>query len=125
MTTTSWRFATLHYLFTLVLAPFVSGILELFVNLSKNELFNLLEVFPLVWVFGLLFSLPVALLYFLAVYFLRKQLVAVIKAKWLLTLLTLLLMTGTLAYLNCLSVMIVLPYTITIVLVAVVLPGGD
>ena len=62
-----------HWALTLLLAPFTSQIIQLFLGTNPHQVVGLLEVYPITVLFSIAFSLPTFLVYLTCFYFLSKQ----------------------------------------------------
>lgn len=72
---TDWIFLFKHWIFTLLLGPVISQLLLYVTVLHPNKIVSLLEVFPLAFIFSLIFSIPTYIIYtFVYIYFSKKDL---------------------------------------------------
>lgn len=70
-----------HWIFTLVLAPFVSHVLQYFLLPNPHQIGSLLEVYPITLPFSIVFSIPTLIVYLGVFYLLVKKPVSIFFAK--------------------------------------------
>lgn len=73
-----------HWIFTLVLAPFVSQMLQYFLLPNPHQIVGLVEVYPITLLFSIFFSIPTLIVYLGVFYLLVKKRVSILFAKCLL-----------------------------------------
>jgi len=73
-----------HWIFTLVLAPFVSQMLQYFLLPNPHQIVGLVEVYPITLLFSIFFSIPTLTVYLGVFYLLVKKRVSILFAKCLL-----------------------------------------
>ena len=62
-----------HWALTLLIAPFVSQVIEYIVGPSPHQIVGLLEVYPITLLFSIAFSIPTFFIYLTCFYFLSKR----------------------------------------------------
>lgn len=63
-----------HWVMTLILAPFLPAIYELFFDPIKGQVIGLLKVYPVIFIFSLVFSIPTLIIYhFVFSYLIKRQ----------------------------------------------------
>ncbi len=70
-----------HWIITLLLAPFTSQAILYIFGKSPHQIVGLLEVYPITFLFSLVFSIPTFVIYLLTFYFLSKHNVKLTIAK--------------------------------------------
>ncbi len=70
-----------HWVLTLLLAPFTSQALYYFISPNPHQIAGLLEVYPIVLAFSIVFSLPTFVVYLAFFYFLDRNHVRILLTK--------------------------------------------
>ena len=83
----NWSYLFKHWFGTLFLAPFVFELFCIISESSKN-IVGLVEVYPITFIFSLIFSTPTYILYGIIYYYLAKKEIAINYSKAILILLT-------------------------------------
>ena len=73
-----------HWALTILLAPFMSQILNYFYGKDPNQIVSLLEVYLITLLFSVAFSVPTFFIYFASFIFLSRQNVNFVIAKFIL-----------------------------------------
>jgi len=73
-----------HWALTLLIAPFVSQIIEYIFGENPHQVVGLLEAYPITLLFSTIFSSPTFLIYMVCFYFLAKQELHFAVAKFIL-----------------------------------------
>lgn len=81
---TEWIFLFKHWFFTLLLGPIVSQLLMYITVLHSNKIVGLLEVFPIAFIFSLIFSIPTYSIYTFFYYYFSKKDLPVFLSKFIL-----------------------------------------
>jgi hypothetical protein len=63
-------YVIVHWVLTLLLAPFMSQAIDYFYGTNPHQIVRLLEVYPITLLFSIAFSLPTFLVYLICFYFL-------------------------------------------------------
>jgi hypothetical protein len=84
-----------HWLSTLLLAPFIPTVISIFYKLEDGLVVDLIEVYPITFVFSLFFSLPTMGIYCATFYYLSRSNIKIILAKTILILISVLGITIT------------------------------
>ena len=66
-------FTAVHWLLTLLIAPFISQAIEFFFGRNRHQVVGLLEVYPITVLFSLAFSLPTFIVYLVCFWYLSKH----------------------------------------------------
>jgi hypothetical protein len=61
-----------HWVLTLLLAPFISQVIQYIWRTNPHQVVGLLEVYPITLIFSIAFSLPTFLIYLTCFYFLSR-----------------------------------------------------
>ncbi len=77
----NWSYLFKHCFGTLLLGPLFSEIILIIYDVKPNNLFGLLELYPLSLLFSLIFSAPTYIIYALVYYCLAKFKIQVIYSK--------------------------------------------
>lgn len=75
-----------HWIFTLLLGPIISQLLMYSTVLHANKIVGLLEVFPIAFIFSLVFSIPTYIVYAFIYYYLFKKNLPILFTKCILIL---------------------------------------
>jgi hypothetical protein len=106
-----------HWLSTLVLAPFLASVYELIFKPISGQIVGLLEVYPIVLLFSILFSLPTLLVYFFVFRVLIKQGINPLLTKFILIALTITgIATTVLLIGGSLSATLIFAYSLTTII---------
>lgn len=81
---TDWIFLFKHWIFTLLLGPVISQLIMYIIVLHPNKIVGLLEVFPLAFIFSLLFSIPTYIIYASAYNYFSKKDLPILLSKFIL-----------------------------------------
>jgi glucan phosphoethanolaminetransferase (alkaline phosphatase superfamily) len=115
-------FIVAHWSLTLPLAPFTLQAIDSLSGTNPNEMTTLLEVYPIVLLFSIPFSLPTLLVYLLCFYFLSKYDVKWKVAKLVLIVVSVIGITATFRLLDeGWMPYILIPYSVTTVVVGLII----
>lgn len=78
---TNWNYLFKHWIFTLLLGPFISHIIMYIYVLNHGKIVGLLEIYPITLIFSFAFSIPTYILYSFLYRFLAKRNTKEIYAK--------------------------------------------
>lgn len=116
----NWSYLFKHWFGTLLFAPFV---FELFCIISErsNSVVGLIEVYPITFIFSLIFSAPTYILYGIIYFYLSKKEIAIKYSKTILILFTSLsiLITFHIVF-NARELYISFAYTITSIILGII-----
>jgi hypothetical protein len=115
-----------HWVFTLLFAPLTSQVIGYFFGTDPHQVVGLLEVYPIVLVFSIVFSIPTLLIYLTGFYFLSKKDVNILVSKFVLIAVSVLgiFITQTIIK-GSMSRDIIIAYAVTSVIVGLVLKLRD
>lgn len=118
-----WSFAFFHWLLTLSLAPFTSQLFQILFFENAHRIVGLVEIYPITFIFSIIFSFPTLCFYILFFNYLQKTNLGIIYRKLLLILFAILGITLTMLFLKgSMTKDIISAYTITTLLVGIFLP---
>ncbi len=78
---TNWNYLIKHWVFTLLLGPFISQILMYITILHPNKIVGLLEVYPIAIIFSIVFSIPTYIIYAFIYYYFSNKILTVLFTK--------------------------------------------
>ncbi len=85
----NWSYLFKHWFGTLIISPFVYELFNL-MKVNSNRVIGLVEIYPITFIFSLIFSIPTYIIYGFIYYFLARNGVSIMKSKIILLLLTVL-----------------------------------
>jgi len=117
----NWSYLFKHWFGTITIAPFVFELFSL-INKSSNRVVGLIEVYPITFIFSLIFSTPTYLVYGLIYYFLAKKEISIKYSKMILLLFTTLgiLITFHIVF-NAREIFISISYVVTSIILGLIL----
>ena len=74
-------FILLHWGLTILLAPFISQIIDYFIGNDPHQVAGLLKVYPITLLFSIIFSIPTFLIYYLIFLLLAKSRINLLLSK--------------------------------------------
>ncbi|WP_338378118.1 hypothetical protein [uncultured Flavobacterium sp.] len=85
----NWSYLFKHWFGTLIISPFVYELFNL-MKVNSNRVIGLVEIYPITFIFSLIFSIPTYIIYGFIYYFLARNEVSIMKSKIILLLFTVL-----------------------------------
>lgn len=76
----NWSYLFKHWFGTLLLAPFVYELFNL-MKVNSNRVIGLVEIYPITFIFSLIFSIPTYIIYGFIYYFLARKEISIVKSK--------------------------------------------
>ena len=115
-----------HWLTTLIIAPFIPAITNLFYKPENTLVVSLLDVYPITFLFSIVFSLPTFAIYYFVFNILSRKNQSILLAKVILIALTVLGISITqLLIKGSMSFTIIYSYSIAAIICGVIWKLGD
>ncbi len=76
----NWSYLFKHWFGTLLLAPFVYELFNL-MKVNSNRVIGLVEIYPITFIFSLIFSIPTYIIFGFIYYFLARKEISIVKCK--------------------------------------------
>ena len=76
----NWSYLFKHWFGTLIISPFVYELFNL-MKVNPNRVIGLVEIYPITFIFSLIFSIPTYIIYGFIYYFLARKEISIIKSK--------------------------------------------
>jgi hypothetical protein len=76
----NWSYLFKHWFGTLIISPFVYELFNL-MKVNSNRVIGLVEIYPITFIFSLIFSIPTYIIYGFIYYFLARKEISIVKSK--------------------------------------------
>lgn len=76
----NWSYLFKHWFGTLIISPFIYELFNL-MKVNSNRVIGLVEIYPITFIFSLIFSIPTYIIYGFIYYFLARKEISIIKSK--------------------------------------------
>ena len=76
----NWSYLFKHWFGTLIISPFIYELFNL-MKVNSNRVIGLVEIYPITFIFSLIFSIPTYIIYGFIYYFLARKEISIVKSK--------------------------------------------